>query len=112
MSIGINASELNYKMAKITIEWHSMQDIKVCPICEALNGYIWTFQTGENEFGTYLTHHQFGLVWVINQGSMAHGHVDTASCRCRMTHELSFSDTLKKVEALREKVVAGLRYVK
>ena len=97
-------------MAKVFIEWHSMKDDKVCPICEFLNGYIWVFQTGENMIGESLNHPQFGEVWNVNLGSKAHGH-DDDNCRCSMSSDFDLSDTLYMVKELREHLVYEMRYV-
>jgi len=99
-------------MAQIMIEWHAMHDDKACLICKLLDNYVWVFDTKDNPLDASLTHPQFGVVWDMHGGSMAHGHEDMGSCRCNMTWEIDFSDTKKMIAELREQMVEGLRGIK
>jgi hypothetical protein len=99
-------------MSKLMLTWHSQHDDRVCPICRQLDGYVWTFETGKDEFGTELVHPSFGVVWNVYVGSAAHEHFKAkmsgypSSCRCHITAEFDLSDLLAKVQKLHDEVVA------
>jgi hypothetical protein len=72
-----------------------MGDDRVCPICQAINGYTWTFT--DEPMPTVLIHPQFGAVWDITSGSEAHGHKD-GSCRCHMEKIIELHDVLERAQ--------------
>lgn len=98
-------------MPSVSIKWGIMDD-GACPICKAINGYTWTFETGKDVFPNELVHPQYGEVWNISEGSKAHEHHGTglggfpASCRCHVTPEFNLSDLLVKIKRLRDEVKA------
>ena len=95
-------------MASISLTWHAVMDDRTCPICMALDGYTWTFETGADTFGDYLTHPTYGVVWDVHRGSKAHGHIG-ANCRCDMSHETDMKDLLTQTKILQEMMVDVLR---
>jgi hypothetical protein len=80
-------------------------DDRTCPVCKALNGYQWVFETGKDVFGNDLIHPAYGIVWNTQIGSQAHGHTG-ANCRCHITSELDLSDLLMQVKQLHDEVIA------
>jgi hypothetical protein len=90
-------------MPTLTITWHAMSDARTCPICLALDGYRWTFQTGVDAFPNFLEHPSFGVVWDTARGSMAHGHIGE-NCRCYVSTEFDLKDILEKVKRLYDDV--------
>jgi len=91
-------------MPTILITWHSMKDERVCPICQRLDGFTWSFTTGQNDLNGVLEHPDYGIVWTINGGSTAHGH--RGNCRCSITYELILDDLVEMVAKLRDTVIA------
>jgi hypothetical protein len=85
-------------MPTILITWHSMKDERVCPICQRLDGFTWSFTTGQNDLNGVLEHPDLGLVWTIEAGSGAHG--DRGNCRCWITYEILLEDTVQKIREL------------
>jgi hypothetical protein len=74
-------------------------DDRTCPICMALNGYVWTFEAGKDTFGNFLTHPSYGVVWNVNIGSKAHGH--GGNCRCHVEPEINLGDLLMRLREIR-----------
>jgi hypothetical protein len=72
-----------------------MQDAKVCPICRALEGYTWFFNTGDHALNGRLDHPLYGVVWTTELGSQAHGH--RGHCRCHLDYEIDVKDILQKI---------------
>lgn len=80
-------------MVTVTVKWVTSKDDKVCPICRAIDGYVWTF---ENEIPESLIHPDFGEVWNEQMGSLAHEHQVHkgskyglfSSCRCKTENKL------------------------
>lgn len=80
-------------MVALTIVWHTQHDDRVCPICQAIDGY---------EFGPFtdvpdsLMHPAYGEVWNIQTGSLAHEHQVhkgnkyglLSTCRCHTETKL------------------------
>jgi hypothetical protein len=87
----------------LKLTWHTQHDDKVCPICNAIDGYTWIIESGKNVFYNSLTHPAYGIVWDVNQGSQAHGHHGN-NCRCHITPEFDLSDLVRKTEKLYEAV--------
>lgn len=87
-------------MAKLILTWHSMCDERVCQICKLLEGYVWVFDTASGEhLAKELAHPKFGVVWNIDSGSKAHGHM-RSNCRCTITADFDLSDLVKKTETI------------
>jgi hypothetical protein len=76
-----------------------MHDQRVCPICMALEGYTWVFETGKDQLNGDLIHPDFGLVWNVQSGSEAHGH-HSGTCRCHMEPQFDFSDLTERAQRL------------
>ena len=76
-----------------------MKDDRVCPVCQALEGFTWTFEAGKNQLGGSLNHPTYGVVWDITSGSQAHGH--RGNCRCNITHVIDIGSLLERVKAIR-----------
>lgn len=83
-----------------------MHDNRVCPICEAIDGYTWTFEVGPGGMTNELVHPTFGIVWTTTMGSMAHGHKH-GTCRCGITYELNLGDIISKLETLLKALESG-----
>lgn len=95
-------------MPSITLIWFCIHDQRTCPVCLALHGYQWTFETGKDTFPTELFHPQFGVVWNIAQGSEAHAnHRET--CRCGITYETDLSDLVTKTKQLLSKLQSAVQ---
>ncbi len=91
-------------MAKLTLTWHTAGDDRVCPVCQALDGYTWIFDTSTGPHMTEdLSHPSFGKVWNVNNGSSAHTHAPS-SCRCHIEHEFDLSDLVQKAQKLYDAV--------
>jgi hypothetical protein len=74
-------------MPSVSITWHTAHDDRVCPICAAIDGYKWVF---EGEVPDSLIHPQYGEVWNIVTGSLAHEQGQfgkkyglLSTCRCK-----------------------------
>lgn len=90
-------------MPTLSITWHSLDDARVCPVCKALNGYVWVFEAGADELGDQLTHPVYGVVWSLQDGSHAHGHAQY-HCRCMITHRFDLLDIRAKCRVLAERI--------
>lgn len=90
-------------MPTATIQWNTQHDDRVCPICQAIEGYTWIF---EGQVPDSLEHPQFGEVWNKIEGSGAHGHKDN-TCRCHLKIQISAKDLLEKLKKLRDDVQAA-----
>ena len=73
----------------VSIIWHTQHDDRVCPICRAIDGYKWVFDSVPPES---LVHPAYGEVWNVQMGSLAHEHQLhkgskyglISNCRCRV----------------------------
>jgi hypothetical protein len=90
----------------LKLTWHTQHDDRVCPICQAIDGYVWTIESGKDVFYNTLTHPTYGDVWNVQEGSRAHGHQND-NCRCRITPEFDLSDLVDKTQKLYNAVKAG-----
>jgi hypothetical protein len=87
-------------MASLSIIWRTMGDNRVCPICAAIEGYTWTFETGANTgLPQEISHPVYGVVWNIYLGSEAHGK-HNGTCRCHMEPHFDLSELIVKTQAL------------
>ena len=93
-------------MPSLSITWHSMQDKRVCPVCEAADGYTWTFHTGQDELTGQLVHPKYGVIWDLSRGSLAHEHHGAglggfpAQCRCHITYAIDPLDIVAKIKQI------------
>jgi len=87
-------------LAKVTVTWHAVMDDRTCPVCMALNGYMWTFEAGKDHFGYSLIHPAYGVVWEVNRGSKAHGHIGE-NCRCHVEPKVDYGDLLERLRNIR-----------
>jgi hypothetical protein len=96
-------------MVSVSITWKTTKDNRTCPICRAIDGYV---------FGPYpdvpqeLVHPTYGLVWDTQLGSLAHEHQQhrgskyglISMCRCHVEAKIDYSDLQallkKKIEEL------------
>lgn len=87
-------------------------DDKTCPVCRALNGFTWVFETGVDVMTDALWHPQFGIVWSLEQGSNAHarGYLsgNLYNCRCNISHKFDLEDVLAKCVYLAEIVKSAV----
>lgn len=98
-------------MPSVSITWHTQKDDRVCPICQAIDGYTWTF---DKVVPDSLMHPQHGEVWNIYVGSLAHEHQQhggskyglMSNCRCHIEPHFDLKDLLVKVKKLRAEVKA------
>jgi hypothetical protein len=74
-------------MPSVSITWHTQHDDRVCPICQAIDGYKWVF---EGEVPDSLIHPLYGEIWNVVTGSLAHEqqqfgkkHGLLSNCRCK-----------------------------
>ena len=100
-------------MPTATVTWRTQHDDNVCPICQALEGYVWTF---EGQVPDTLTHPQFGEVWNTVLGSGAHEHQLhkgskyglLSDCRCHVEgHIVSLKDLLDLCKKKRDEIKAA-----
>lgn len=86
-------------MPTLSITWISMRDARVCPICQAIDGYVWIFEA--NAVPSELWHPAFSFpVWTTAEGSGAHGH-DLDTCRCDLELDIvSFADYVLRVKRI------------
>jgi len=80
-----------------------MKDDRVCPVCQALEGYTWIFEVGTNQLDGRLDHPTYGTVWDIANGSQAHGH--EGNCRCNISYIVEIHDLLNRVKTIRDKLL-------
>ena len=102
-------------MSSISVIWHAIMDDRTCPVCNAVNGYVWTETIGvgvgttvatvQGGLRTFLVHPMYGVVWDMQQGSKAHGH-ERYNCRCHVTAEIDLSDLRKRIEVIYNMVKA------
>ena len=92
-------------MAKVTVTWHAVMDDRTCPVCMALNNHTWTYEVGQETIGAGLWHEQYGLVWDVNRGSIAHGHA--GNCRCHVEPKIYYGNLLERVRAIRMRLEAS-----
>jgi hypothetical protein len=89
-----------------TITWHTAGDDRVCPICKAIDNYVWIFEAGKDIMTDALFHPQYGIVWSMEQGSNAHAHGylsgQTNNCRCTIEPHVDCEDILAKCVFLKE----------
>ena len=108
-------------MPSISIIWHTQKDDRVCPVCKAIEGYI---------FGPYedvpdsLVHPTYGEVWNITIGSLAHEHQVhrgskyglISNCRCHVETKLDVKDLIyllqKKIDEIKNQVAESPDYQK
>jgi hypothetical protein len=76
-----------------------MKDDRVCPVCQALEGFTWTFEAGKKQLSGSLVHPSLGVVWDMTSGSQAHGH--RGNCRCNITYIVSLSDLVERIKTIR-----------
>lgn len=75
--------------------WKTQNDSQVCPICKALDGYVWILEPG-HPYPKQLSHPVYGAVYDTRpaaEGSLVHeqtGH----KCRCALIHQFDFSKFL------------------
>jgi hypothetical protein len=87
-----------------------MHDARVCPICQAIDGYVWVFEA--DAIPNELWHPVFSFpVWTVALGSGAHGH-DLDTCRCDLELDIvSFADLVLLArgiaDALEGSIAAG-----
>jgi hypothetical protein len=94
-------------MPSVSITWHTQHDDRVCPICQAIDGYIWIF---EDSVPDSLIHPEYGEVWNIHIGSLAHEHQLhkgskyglISNCRChtesKITSLKDLADAVRKLK--------------
>lgn len=93
-------------MAKLILTWRTAHDERVCPICQALEGYTWIFDTSQGDhLGNELVHPQFSVVWNLSSGSRAHGHV-RFNCRCTIIPSFDMSDLRSRIEKIFSEIMA------
>ena len=76
-------------MPSVTVKWRATHDgHKICPICEHVDGYEWTFV---DKIPESLVHPVYGEIWNLSIGSLAHEHYQfgkkyglMASCQCNV----------------------------
>jgi len=93
-------------MPSIELTWHTQMDDRVCPICKALNNYVWKFVAGKDNFPNVLQVNGQN-VWDVHQGSRAHGH-EGFNCRCHISSEIFLSDLRERFEAKRDELKANV----
>ena len=93
-------------MPSVSITWRTQGDDRVCPICQAVNGYTWTFV---NEVPDSLIHPEHGEIWNKVTGSLAHEHKQfgkkyglLSNCRCHIEPKFDLKDLLVSVKKLRD----------
>jgi len=90
-------------MPTLRLTWHAIHDERTCPICRAIDGYTWIYTLGADQLNDEIVHPEFGVVWSVQSGSMAHGH--RGNCRCHITYDLDLKDLLDRVMKLHDLVL-------
>jgi hypothetical protein len=98
-------------MPTVSITWHTLKDgHPICPICKAIDGYTWTF---DGEVPDSLVHPQYGEIWNVTLGSLAHEiqqHRGSkyglmAQCKCNVEPKIiSLKDLADAVRELKNKL--------
>jgi hypothetical protein len=107
-------------MPSISITWHTQHDDRVCPICNAIDGYTWTFTEAVPDS---LIHPTYGEIWNKVTGSLAHEHKQfgkkyglLSNCRCHTTAQIEIRDLLyllqKKIDELKGEISEAPDYQK
>ncbi len=95
-------------------------DDNACPICKAINNYTWTFEGVPPDT---LIHPEYGEVWNVVTGSLAHEHAQfgkkyglLSNCRCHHEHKVEAQDMLyllqKAIDALKNEATEDPDYQK
>lgn len=99
-------------MPSVSITWHTQHDDRVCPICQAIDGYTWTF---EGAVPNSLVHPTYGEIWNIVTGSLAHEQAQfgkksglLSTCRCGIEPHFDLKDLLESVKKLRDSLKAEM----
>lgn len=96
-------------MPTVSITWHTQHDDRVCPVCNAIDGYTWTF---EGDVPDSLIHPEHGEVWNTVLGSLAHEvhqfgnkHGLFSTCRCHIEPKVDARDLIyllqRKIDELK-----------
>lgn len=98
----------------VSLTWHTKKDgHQICPICQAIDGYKWTF---EDTVPDSLIHPTYGEVWNVQIGSLAHEHQlhkgskygIFAECKCNVEGRIeSLAGLAASVKKLKENVKTG-----
>jgi hypothetical protein len=108
-------------MPSISVTWHTQHDDRVCPICEAIDGYV--FGPYTNVVPDSLVHPTYGEIWNTVTGSLAHEHKQfgkkhglMSNCRCQIESKLDATDLLymlqRKIDELKNAVSEAPDYQK
>ena len=95
----------------VSITWHAVNDARTCPVCQAIDGYTWTFT---DEVPDSLEHPMYGEVWNTSVGSAAHEHFGAkmggfpSNCRCHIESEFDLKDIIDKLKLLRDDIKQSL----
>jgi hypothetical protein len=110
----------NSLMPSISITWHAVGDDRTCPICRAIDGYTWTFV---NEVPDSLVHPEYGEIWNVTTGSLAHEQKQfgkkyglLSNCRCKTDANVEARDLIyllqKKIDELKGQIEEAPDYQK
>lgn len=96
-------------MPTIGITWRSKHDARTCLICAKIDGYTWFF---EDKVLDNLVHPEYGEVWNIVLGSLAHEHQIhkgskyglISDCRCHIESNFDLKDVAVVVHQVLEVV--------
>jgi hypothetical protein len=98
-------------MPSVSITWHTQHDDRVCPICNAIDNYTWTF---EGVVPNSLIHPVYGEIWNVVTGSLAHENkalgktIMFSQCRCGIEPHFDLKDLLESVKKLRDSLKAEM----
>jgi hypothetical protein len=88
----------------ITVVWQAVLDQHTCPVCRALNGYVWHIPIGQAS-PLILEHPMYGIVLDAN-GSTTHGF--KGECRCDLDFDVDAADILARVRIIYDEVMKTL----
>ena len=91
-------------MPTLNITWITAEDDRVCPICQSLDRWTWTFT---DEMPNELIHPAVGrggVVWdLVADESRAHGN-QSYHCRCRLGFDIDDADVMRELAIVGDEV--------
>ena len=86
----------------VSLTWRTLKDgHPICPICQDIDNYTWTFEVGKDTFSTELVHPSHGIVWNIAEGSDVHWrHNINFQCKCGLELAISWEGLAERIKRI------------